>query len=103
MKPFASNLRKRAQELGLPNAEVARRAGVEERRYGHYVSGRNEPDLALLVRIAAVLQTTPDALLNVGEADREGTKRRILIDRLQATAELLSDQDLEIVVAQTEA
>lgn len=66
MGPFATNLRTRAEELGLSNAEVARRAGLSERRYGNYVSGRREPDLATLVRIAQVLDSTPDQLLSFG-------------------------------------
>lgn len=47
----------------MSNAEVARRAGLSERRYGNYVSGRREPDLATLVKIASVLATTPNDLL----------------------------------------
>ena len=67
MEPFASNLRKRAEELGISNAEAARRVGLSERRYGNYVAGRREPDLATLVRIAAVLETSPDRLLSFGD------------------------------------
>lgn len=63
MELFAENLRKRAEELGISNAEVARRAGLSERRYGNYVSGRREPDLATLVKIATVLATSPNDLL----------------------------------------
>jgi len=35
MDVFAKRLRTRARELGLSDAEVARRAGLTERRYGH--------------------------------------------------------------------
>jgi transcriptional regulator with XRE-family HTH domain len=64
MDLFAANLRKRAAQLGISNAEVARRAGLSERRYGNYVSGRREPDLTTLVKIAKVLTTTPNDLLS---------------------------------------
>jgi transcriptional regulator with XRE-family HTH domain len=64
MTPFAENLRRRAAALKLSNAEVARRAGLLERRYGNYITGEREPDLKGLVRIAAVLQTSIDDLLN---------------------------------------
>ena len=70
MDAFADNLKRRAHELGISNAEVARRAGLSERRYGNYVSGRREPDLATLVRVAKVLETTPDALLGFGASGR---------------------------------
>jgi hypothetical protein len=54
---------------GLPPAlsppEVARRCDLEVRRFHHYVVGDREPDLQTLVRISAVLGTTPDTLLGV--------------------------------------
>ena len=103
METFAANLKERAQQLGLSNAEVARRVGLSERRYGHYVSGRNEPDLSLLVRIAEVLQTTPNDLLGIGRQSEETSKRRLLLDRLGAAAALMQENDLEAIVAQAEA
>jgi transcriptional regulator with XRE-family HTH domain len=103
MERFATKLRERAQELGLSSAEVARRVGLSERRYAHYASGRNEPDLALLVRIAEVLQTTPDHLLGVDEQPAEKSSRRVLLDRLNAAGVAMRDEDLEAIVAQAEA
>ncbi|MCQ2002865.1 helix-turn-helix domain-containing protein [Rhizobium sp. NRK18] len=102
MEVFANNLRQRAQELGLANAEVARRVGLSERRYAHYVSGRNEPDLAMLLKIADVLQSTPNELLTEGNATRSD-KRTVLVDRLNAAATVMTDDDLQAAVAQAEA
>ncbi len=102
MKIFASRLRDRAEELALSNAEVGRRSGLGERRYAHYVSGAREPDLATLVRIAAVLQTTADDLLGIG-TEPKPTKRNILKDRLNAAAQVLEERDLYIAVIQAEA
>lgn len=102
MDRFAKRLRERASELGIPHAEAARRSGLSERRYSNYVGGIREPDLALLVRIAEALQTTPNDLLGVGDK-RKPTPRTFLIDRLNSAAQQLSDHDLEIVVMQTEA
>ena len=51
MRIFAQRIRERARELGLSDAEVARRAGLSERRYGYYATGEREPNLATLVRI----------------------------------------------------
>lgn len=103
MDIFANNLKRRAQELEISNAEVARRVGLSERRYAHYVSGRNEPDLAMLVKIADVLQSTPNELL--GLKDGEGAKgpRDVLVDRLNAVATMMTDDDLKSAVAQAEA
>ena len=102
MDTFANNLRKRAAELGISNAEAARRSGLSERRYSHYVSGIREPDLATLVRVAQTLQTTPNDLLGVGGA-RKQTVRSLLLDRLVSAAHGVSDHELEIIAIQTEA
>ncbi len=63
MVTLGKQLRARAQALDLTDAEVARRAGLAARRYGHYVSGYREPDLQTLTRICTVLATTPNHLL----------------------------------------
>jgi transcriptional regulator with XRE-family HTH domain len=103
MDIFARNLKNRAEELGLSNAEVARRVGLSERRYAHYVSGRNEPDLALLVKIAELLRTTPNELLNKESKNTESSKRTITLDRLLSAAKVMRDADLEVVTIQAEA
>lgn len=102
MDALARSLRRRAGELGLSHAEIARRAGVSERRYGHYVAGRNEPDLATLLRIAEVLQTSPNKLLGF-DAETDKSKRGLLTDRLNAAAYAMDDRELEITVIQAEA
>lgn len=102
MEVFARNLRRRAQELGLANAEVARRVGLSERRYAHYVSGRNEPDLMMLQKIAEVLQSSPNELLSEKERESADSKA-LLIDRLVAAAKIMIETDLEAAVAQAEA
>jgi len=102
MDLFASRLRERAAELGIAHAEAARRAGLSERRYSHYVSGIREPDLATLVRIAEALRTTPDVLLGVADPKPASARSR-LMDRLNSAAQALTDQDLELVIVQTEA
>lgn len=101
MDSFAGNLRKRAAELGISNAEVARRAGLTERRYGNYVSGRREPDLATLVRIARVLETTPNALLGFDEIGKG--KGDALRDKVSSAMNVLSKPDREVLAACAEA
>lgn len=65
MRGLGRRLRERARELNLTDAEVARRAGLTTRRYGHYVTDRNEPDLETLLSLCAVLETSPDHLLGL--------------------------------------
>lgn len=103
MDIFAANLKNRAAELGLSNAEVARRAGLTERRYAHYVSGDREPDLTTLVRIARVLQTSPNVLLQFDVAEVTSDGRQVLLHRLAASAAVLGDHELRLLVVQAEA
>ena len=102
MEQFSKQLRLRAETLGLSNAEAARKLGLSERRYSHYVTGAREPDLATVVRISKVLGTTPNELLGFGEGVR-ASKKSALIERLTATADGLAQAELEIVLLQTEA
>lgn len=102
METFAKNLRKLAEELGVSNAEIARRLGVSERRYAHYTRGDREPDLATLTRIAAVFRTSTDDLLGLAERS-ETSVRDVLRGRLIVAAEGLSERDLALLVATAEA
>ncbi len=102
METFATKLRKRAEELGISNAEAGRRVGLSERRYAHYVSGAREPDLATLVRIASVLETTPNELLGIG-AETKRSKRAVLRDRLNVAANAMDERELYLTVVQAEA
>ena len=96
---------RRAKELDLTDAEVARRAGLSPRRYGNYVTGDREPDLQTLVRICKVLATTPDQLLGFDDAKstRKKSERDRLIEKIVATAQQLNDTQLKLAVRQLQA
>lgn len=102
MERFAKRLRERARELELSDAEVARRAGLAERRYGHYVRGVREPDFETLLRICDVLDLTPNDLLITAELVAPAAHDRWL-SRLNATARKLETDDLRLAVRQIEA
>lgn len=70
MSRLAKNLKKRAKELGLTDAEIARRTGLPVRRYGHYATGYREPNLDTLLVICEALDTTPNELLGWKEAGK---------------------------------
>ena len=90
MEEFARRLRERARELGLSDAEVARRAGLSERRYGYYATGEREPNLAALVRICEVLAATPnDMLLPEGRTPAQSGRDRVLA-RITTAADSLT-------------
>lgn len=102
METFARNLRRLAEELGVSNSEMARRLGVSERRYAHYARGDREPDLAMVVRIAALFQTSADELLGIKEP-AQLTERDTLQAKLAAAINCLSDRDLALFVAMAES
>lgn len=101
MELFATNLKKRAADLGISNAEVARRLDISERRYGHYVRGDREPDLATLLKISRILQTSPNQLLGFDQ-EPEQDERAKLRDKMLAAAAHLDDYQLKIAAAQIE-
>ena len=103
MEIFADNLRSRIKALGLTHAEVARRCDLEIRRFHHYVVGDREPDLQTLVRIATVLDTTPDNLLGTRHEAATGTDEASrLRARLAATAVSLEVPELQLLTVLAE-
>ena len=98
MDGFGARLRARAVELGLSDAEVARRAGLTPTRYGHYVTDYREPDLATLVRICQILGTTPDSVLCVGTPGGDGDDLAIRRGRLAGFAETLDARSLGVAL-----
>jgi transcriptional regulator with XRE-family HTH domain len=101
MERLAKRLRERARELELSDAEIAHRAGLAERRYGHYVRGTREPDFLTLLRICAVLDVTPNDLLMTIEGTAPAEHDRWL-SRLITVARNLSDDDLRLAVRHIE-
>lgn len=102
MQIFTERLRQRAVDLGISNAQAARRVGILERRYANYITGEREPDLDMVAKIARALETTPDYLLGFGETHDEG-KRAQLMARVNSAARMLPDNELELVAVQLDA
>jgi transcriptional regulator with XRE-family HTH domain len=102
MDLFAKRLRERARRLELSDAEVARRAGLSERRYGHYVRGVREPDFATFMRICRVLEVSPNDLLEDQPPRRPSPHDRWL-SRLTSVARTLDTATLKVAVRQVEA
>src|SRR6266478_6130830 len=96
MHVFAQRIRERARELGLSDAEVARRAGLSERRYGYYATGEREPNLATLTRICEVLAASPnDLLLTEGKPPPQSARDRLL-GRISAATDKLTVPELDL-------
>jgi transcriptional regulator with XRE-family HTH domain len=103
MDLFAKRLRERARELELSDADVARRASLAERRYGHYVRGTREPDFKTLLRICAVLDVTPNDLLLADASSRRSSSHERWLSRLVAVARGLATDDVQLAARQIEA
>lgn len=103
MDVLAKKLKEKADRLGISNAAVARRVGLEERRYAHYAAGRREPDLKTLIMIASALDTTPNDLLGFDEPFLEDEAANTLVNRFVQAASAMSREELELCVVQAEA
>jgi transcriptional regulator with XRE-family HTH domain len=96
MEGFGDRVRKRARELGLNDAELARRAGVEPSKFGKYARDIHEPDFPTLLNICAVLDVTPNDLLLPAIAGQP-TERERLLSLITGTCRALPDADLRLV------
>lgn len=103
MEALGIRLRRHARQLGLSDAEVARRAGLSERRYGHYVTGTREPNLATLLKICRVLDTTPNELFGFEKVPPIKGEQGQLAARLSAAGNALDTKALRLAVKQIEA
>ncbi len=102
MDGFGVRLAARARELGLSNAEVARRAGLSERRFGNYVADYREPDLSTLATLAKVLLITTDTLLGLATERAESDRGRLL-GEIEAALRHLPESDLDLISIQLRA
>ena len=102
MQGFGARLAARARELGLSNAEVARRAGLSERRFGNYATDTREPDLQTLTSLARVLAISTDELLGMTVLT-EMTERAKLLAQIEGALGQISDLDLELISVELRA
>lgn len=63
---FHVNLRNYREAAGLTQLQVAERLGITKSTYCNYESGKREPDVAKIKRIAKALGISADALLETG-------------------------------------
>ncbi|MCW5684215.1 MAG: helix-turn-helix transcriptional regulator [Pseudolabrys sp.] len=102
-KTFGERLRLRLEALNMTNVELAKRSQISERSISHYLTGRSEPNLAGLVRIAKAAGTTPNELLGVGTEPEKSDKVTGLKKRLLAASDMVPVDQLEALVVQAEA
>lgn len=104
MHVLPSRLKARARELRLTDADVARRAGLTERRYGHYVTGTRRPDYETLLRLCSVLGTSPNDLLGYeAKPAGDGDEAARLKEQVDAAWNALDDEGRVLAVDLLEA
>ena len=97
MKAFATRIKERSKALGLSQVEVARRCKLTEKALNHYTAGRSEPSLSMLLRIAIVLDCTPNDLLGVSPLPSLATGSRAkLRAQISATCQPMTERSLEL-------
>lgn len=89
MDIMAAKLRERVAELGISQAEAARRLGLSAQLFGQYCNGQRQATAERLVKFSEVLETTPNELLGFSVAsDPDLVTLRALSHRV---AELLGN------------
>lgn len=70
---FHVNLRNYREAAGLTQLQVAERLGITKSTYCNYESGKREPDVAKIKKIAKALGISADALLETGFENKKTT------------------------------
>ena len=68
---FHVNLRNYREAAGLTQLQVAERLGITKSTYCNYESGKREPDVAKIKKIAKALGVSADALLETGHDSKK--------------------------------
>ena len=59
---IADTLRQLRKERGLTQREISEKIGIAQTTYAGYESGKHQPDLATLIKIADIHRTSLDIL-----------------------------------------
>lgn len=62
-----NRLRNRRKELGFSQEDMSKKLGITRQGYGHYETGRNEPDSDTIKKLSEILDISTDYLLGATE------------------------------------
>ena len=96
MREIGERLQARARELGLSDAEVARRLHLAQGRYSNYTNGVREPDFSTFVRICNELSITPNEVLGFGTGNDR--KTNAVRAKLHAVLDTFTQDKLELAL-----
>ena len=68
MHGVGARIRERCRDLGISEAEAARRSGISARRFSFYVNDQREPNFATLLAMCKALDVTPNYLFGIDSA-----------------------------------
>jgi len=74
MSYIANNIKVLRKKLGLTQGALAERIDIKRSLIGAYEEGRAEPRLNNLVKLAEVLQTTVDDLIQLAQCSQSGCR-----------------------------
>ena len=85
---FAERLKKTRERQGLKQWELAERSGLTPAAISQLESRQREPTFSTIVRLAAALKTSPNDLMDIGDAERmDPSLRGLFRDAKKLTAE----------------
>lgn len=67
---FSTRLKLLRKQEQLTQKELAKQIGIKQNSYSDWETGKNEPSLENLVKLAKILDTTIDFLLGVDREER---------------------------------
>ncbi|KHD85661.1 transcriptional regulator [Heyndrickxia ginsengihumi] len=81
----------RRKQLKLSQEDMADKLGITRQGYGHYETGRNQPDNETLIKIAQILDCSTDYLLGItDDPTKESTQ-----DSLKEINKLIKEYGIE--------
>jgi transcriptional regulator with XRE-family HTH domain len=84
---IAKFLKDKAKELGMADAEIARRVKVSARTYGYYASARSAPPFDKFLEICDFFSTTPNEILGY-----DGAAKKVDAEVLAVVLEKIIDK-----------
>jgi transcriptional regulator with XRE-family HTH domain len=99
---FAETLRHRREELGMTQANVARRSGVTPEAIHLFETGKRFPDLDRVPRLAAVLQLDEAALCRLALENTAPVFYSALVEEEVPAGEVAGSDPKDRVVVETD-
>ncbi|KEF40468.1 putative transcriptional regulator [Schinkia azotoformans MEV2011] len=92
---LAERIKKRRKEKKLTQEYMAEKLGITRQGYGHYETGRNEPDNQALLKIADILECSVNYLLGTSDNPTQTTSKSDDYNPLEEINKIIKDLGLE--------